>query len=185
MACGFPGKRTTMNIDPEERERRAMSLFREGYNCSQAVALAFSDVIASCNGMTEAQISSAAGGFGGGFARLREVCGCVSGMTFVAGVLKPSPAAPGCHGTSAAGSAPSAMGARKECYALVQELAAEFREENGSIICRELLGLRTGQSDAPGPSERTAEFYKARPCERLVGSAARILAGQPDILGLE
>lgn len=148
-------------MDIDEREDRAMALFREGYNCCQSVALAFSDVIASCNGMSTEQIAAVAGGFGGGFGRLREVCGCVSGMTFVAGALHPS---------SPAGDA------RKECYALVQEFAEAFRAENGAIVCRDLLGLRSGAKDAPQPAERTPAYYKARPCERLVGSAARIVA---------
>ena len=146
-----------MSIDPAERESRARALFREGYNCSQSVALAFSDVLSGLVSVSEDQIAALAGGFGGGFARLREVCGCVSGMTLVAGALRPSPPT-------------------RDTYALVQELARAFGEENGSIVCRELLGLRAGLKEAPVPSERTPEFYKARPCERLVGSAARILA---------
>ena len=167
----------SMKIDPSERESRAMSLFRDGYNCAQSVALAFSDVLQECSGVTEGQIAAFSGGFGGGFGRLREVCGCVSGMTFVAGALKPSPAAPGCHGVSS--EAPTeALEARKATYALVQSLAESFRTENGSIVCRDLLGLKAAHKDGPLPSGRTPEYYKARPCERLVGSAARILAGQ-------
>lgn len=142
-----------MTIDPSERESRAMAYFRDGYNCCQSVALAFSDFLL---GMTDEQIAALTGGFGGGFGRLREVCGSVSGMTFVAGALEHSD--------------------KKATYALVQELAGMFREENGSIVCRELLGLRVGQKDSPQPAERTPEYYKARPCERIVGSAARILA---------
>jgi len=147
--------------DPDERESRAMALFREGYNCCQSVALAFSDILEACNGMTPGQISSVTGGFGGGFGRLREVCGSVSGMTFVAGALRPTTAE---------------ADARKECYSLVQELAGAFRERNGSIVCRELLGMKAGMKDAPLPEARTPEYYRARPCERLVGDAARILS---------
>lgn len=148
-------------MDIDEREDRAMALFREGYNCCQSVALAFSDVIEGCNGMSEGQIAAVTGGFGGGFGRLREVCGCVSGMTFVAGAIHPY--SPSCD-------------ARKECYSLVQELAEAFRAENGAIVCRELLGLKAGRKDVPQPAERTPAYYAARPCERLVGSAARVVA---------
>lgn len=195
-------------IDIEERAARAMGLFRDGYNCCQSVALAFSDVLDEHTGMTPEQIAAVTGGFGGGLARLREVCGCVSGLAFVAGALRPSPPVPGGHGSSfatapepaqgchnhasgpepasapapAPGPAPasapasSPMEAKKACYALVQELAESFRRENGAVVCRELLGLRSGRKDPPQPSERTGAYYKARPCERLVGSAARILA---------
>ena len=194
-------------IDIEERAARAMGLFRDGYNCCQSVALAFSDVLDEHTGMTPEQIAAVTGGFGGGLARLREVCGCVSGLAFVAGALRPSPPVPGGHGSSfatapepvqgypapvqgchtpapAPGPAPasapvpasSPMEAKKACYALVQELAESFRRENGAVVCRELLGLRSGRKDPPQPSERTGAYYKVRPCERLVGSAARILA---------
>lgn len=148
-----------MKIDIDERESRAREFFHSGYNCCQAVALAFSDVA----GMDEAAIAAAASGFGGGFGRLREVCGCVSGMTLIAGLTAPA-------------ADPSDLEARRANYALVQELAESFREENGSIICRELLGLAAGTKDGPMPSARTPEYYKTRSCEDRVASAARILA---------
>jgi len=167
-----------MIIDINERERKAMQLFKEGHNCAQSVALAFSDVIQIKQGMTEDQIRAVMSGFGGGIGRLREVCGTVSGMTFVAGAVCPAPATAGGHG----------MQEKARNYDLVQELAGRFRQENGSIICRELLDLRAKaveakqlaamQSTAPTPSERTPEYYKARPCEQLVGIAARILAAR-------
>lgn len=140
-----------------------MRLFHEGYNCCQSVALAFSDVLKERAGLDEQQIMALASGFGGGIGRLREVCGCVSGMTMVAGALCPAPAG-----------SPK----RAENYALVQELAEEYRKENGSIVCRDLLGLRVAQKESPVPSERTAEYYKARPCEELVGCAARIIGNK-------
>jgi len=201
-----------MQIDIDERERKAMQLFKEGYNCAQSVALAFSDIIGQEQGLSEEQIGAAMTGFGGGFGRLREVCGTVSGMTFVAGCVCPAPAITGGHGVQEKekekekeqekkleGETPQKQKARN--YELVQELAGRFKEENGSIICRELLELRAKavaagreqsvdatrqlveakqlaamHSTAPTPSERTAEYYKARPCEQLVGIAARILA---------
>lgn len=155
----------------EERQRRAMELFREGgYNCCQAVALAFSDICAQA-GISESAVATLSSGFGGGMARMREVCGTVSGMTFLAGVISPA-------------TNPTDRSERTSNYALVQELAAAFRAANGSIVCRELLGQRAASSsqqcpvESPQPSERTPEFYATRPCERLVGSAAGIVAGK-------
>jgi len=151
-----------MKIDPEERAQKAQSYFREGYNCTQSVVLAFSD-LCSEKGLTEEVLKAVTSGFGGGMARMREVCGAVSGMTFLAGLISPA-----AH--------PSIREERTANYRLVQEFAAIFREQNGSIVCRELLQLRSRVAEAPEPSERTESYYKSRPCERLIGCAARIVA---------
>ena len=91
---------------------------------------------------------------------MREVCGTVSGMAIVAGIL---------YGYAD----PKIPGAVQKHYALVQELAGKFREINGSIICRELLGDNSALRPTPDP--RNAEYYKKRPCPELVGIAADIL----------
>ena len=143
----------------DKRAERAEQIFQSGYNCCQAVALAFSDILP----LSEEQIKAATSGFGGGFARLREVCGAVSGMTFVAGFVCPA-------------TDPTVMSQRQANYALVQQWIEKFRAERGSIICRELLGLEAGKKESPKPSERTQGFYHARPCVINVGLAARIVA---------
>ena len=131
----------------------------QGYNCCQSVAMAFSDVL----GLDTDKIAELASGFGGGFARMREVCGCVSGMTVVAGALSPA-------------SDPLDKQARTNNYSLVQSLAGDFRELHGSIVCRELLGLRAGAPrESPVPSDRTPQYYHSRKCADLVASAAQIL----------
>ena len=133
----------------------AGELFLEGCNCSQAVFLAFSDMT-GIDRKLAARISSP---FGGGMGRMREVCGAVSGMLMVAGLL---------YGYDD----PKADAAKKELYKLVQAQAGAFREEVGSIICREIL--KNPPSD-PNPSPRTAEYYAQRPCARMVFTAAKIL----------
>lgn len=148
-----------MTYTPEERSRMAREYFRQGYNCAQSVLLAFQDV----TGLTAVQSATFASGFGGGMGRLREVCGAVSGMIFIAGALSPF-------------TDPSDKEAKKDCYTLVQEFAEAFRKENGSIVCRELLGLRLARKDSPVPEARTGQYYSSRPCERLVGCAAEIVA---------
>lgn len=65
--------------------------------------------------------------------------------------------------------------AKKQHYANVQALAAKFREENGSIICRELLKLHANENNDPNPTPRDAKFFHARPCMGFVASAVRIL----------
>ena len=146
-------------IDPEERSERARAYFKEGYNCCQAVLLAFQDII----GLPEEKIAGISSGFGGGMGRLREVCGAFSAMTFMTGVICPA-------------DDPSRAEGRRANYALVQEFADKFRKENGSIICREQLQLRASQKESPAPSVRDENWYKTRPCERLVVSSARLIA---------
>lgn len=136
---------------------KAMHLFLGGYNCAQAVAVAFCDV----TGLGEKETARMVSAFGGGMGRMREVCGAVSGMWIILGV-KQGYTNVGDHEEKAA------------LYTTVQKLAAKFREENGSIICRDLLG--GNPSSTPNPSERNAAYYKKRPCVDLVGSAARIIA---------
>ena len=136
---------------------KAAELFLSGYNCAQAVAAAFGDV----TGLTERQAAKMASAFGGGMGRMREVCGAVSGMLMVLSYL---------YGYDTPGDDIS----KRKLYGQVQELAAAFREENGSIICREIL--KNPPSD-PNPTPRTAEFYAKRPCAKMVMTAARLLDG--------
>lgn len=137
-------------------EYLAADLFLNGSNCAQAVLLAFGDV----TGLEPALAAKLSSSFGGGLGRLREVCGAVSGMLMVAGLL---------YGYDNPGEEDAA---KKAHYQLVQELCGRFREETGSIICREIL--KNPPSD-PNPSPRTAEYYQTRPCAKMVMTAARIL----------
>lgn len=134
---------------------KAAELFLQGYNCAQSVAVAFCDV----TGLTPEFAAKMASSFGGGMGRMREVCGGVSGMLMVAGLL---------YGYAV----PGDDTVKKEHYARVQALAGEFREQVGSIICRDIL--KNPPSD-PNPTPRTEEFYKKRPCARMVFLAAQIL----------
>ena len=167
-------------IDIEERVKKARRLFKEGgYNCCQAVVLAYNDVF----GLSDETAAALSSGFGGGMGRMREVCGSVSGMVLLAGLLKPA-------------TDPSDKAARTGNYALVQEVAGEFKAINGSIICRDLLGLGAtapasapantadihGIPESPVPSDRTPEYYKKRPCEELVGISARIIGEKIKLL---
>ena len=134
---------------------RAVELFVEGYNCAQAVAAAFGDL----TGLDEKTAAKMASCFGGGMGRMREVCGAVSGMLLVAGIL---------YGYDD----PKATKEKRDLYAQVQAMAGQFRQELGSIVCRDLL--KNPPSD-PNPTPRTEQFYKERPCARMVATAARIM----------
>ncbi|MCR4687101.1 MAG: C-GCAxxG-C-C family protein [Lachnospiraceae bacterium] len=139
------------------RREMAMANFMKGYNCSQSVVLAFADMLP----VNEADLLKMASSFGGGMGRLREVCGSVSGMFIVIGLL---------YGYDGPETGP----VKAEHYKRVQELAHRFEEKHGSIVCRELLGLNV-KREAPTPEARTKEYYKKRPCPEIIGDAAEIL----------
>lgn len=145
-------------MTPTEYREIAVAHFKEGFNCSQSVLLTFAE---DCQLERETALKIAAS-FGGGMGRLREVCGAVSGMFMAAGLL---------YGYSSADD----NKAKTAHYALIQQLAENFRKKNKSIVCRDLLGL-DNKSDSPKPESRTNEYYKKRPCAELVGDAAEILA---------
>ncbi len=137
--------------------QQAKALFLEGYNCAQAVFGAFYEEL----GLEFDMAMKLSSGFGGGMGRLREVCGAVSGMFMVFNMK---------HGYTS----PTDKEGKMELYRHIQELAKRFEEENGSIICRELLGLSEKKS-TPTPEARTKEYYKKRPCAELVELAADIV----------
>ncbi len=139
-------------------KERAVELFKEGYNCSQSVFVAF------CHrfGIDEETAKKISAGLGGGLGRMREVCGAVSGAAMVIGSI--------CAGVDGEDSE-----SKQKNYELVREFADRFKKENGSIICRELLGLDIEMEKSAQPEKRTAEYYKKRPCVELVECAAEIL----------
>lgn len=136
----------------------AKEYFEQGYNCSQSVALAFADEV----GMDSKLIARLTGGFGGGMGRMREVCGTVSGTAFVLSAL---------YGYSY----PTDADAKAQLYADVQKVAGEFKDKNGSVVCRDLLGLTQDGFDNPQPEKRTDSYYKKRPCSDLVKMSADFL----------
>lgn len=152
-------KKIVLKKSPEEYCEIAKGLFLEGYNCSQSVVLTFADEL----GLPKEIAAKLASSFGGGMGRLREVCGTVSGMFIVAGLISGY-------------SEPKDYEGKKEHYKRIQELAQKFKESEGSIICRELLGLKKSGADSFVPEKRTDEYYKKRPCKDLAGLSAKIVS---------
>lgn len=141
----------------ENKSDKAVTLFCEGYNCSQAVLGAYCEEL-GLDMQTAMKLSSS---FGGGMGKLREVCGAVSSMFMIAGLK---------YGYAD----PKDPVSKQKHYELIQKLAQKFKEKNGSIICRELLKLQE-EHDSPVPEARTEKYYKERPCAALVKSAAEII----------
>lgn len=145
-----------MIMETKDRIEKAVELFKSGYNCSQSVVGAFADMY----GFTEEQAFRMSASFGGGIGRMRQTCGAACGMFLLAGLEKGA-----VEGKDREGKAAN--------YALVQDLAAEFKKRNGSLICAELLGLRKPEGSSV-PEARTEQYYAKRPCARMVEVAAQI-----------
>ena len=149
------------NQEIDQRVERAVENFMAGYGCCQSVVAAFADLY----GLDDTLAKKVAAGFGGGVGRMRMMCGAVSGIVMLTGL--------DCGQTEG-----SDREGKSACYKVVQELLARSKQENGSLICAEILGIQGHQKAVCNyvASERTAEYYKTRPCAAKVESAARIFA---------
>lgn len=141
----------------EERINQAVELFKEGFNCSQSVVAAFADKY----GFTREQALRMSASFGGGIGRMRETCGAACGLFMLAGLETGAT-----EGADREGKAAN--------YALVQELAKEFKQRNGALRCADLLGLSKKEPIVSTPEARTNQYYAKRPCVKMVEEAARI-----------
>lgn len=145
------------NEEIEVRVEKAKTLFKQGFNCSQSVFAACVDLYGIEDEALALRLSAS---FGGGIGRMRQTCGAACGMFMLAGLE---------NGSAVVGDAEG----KKQNYALVQNLAEKFKQENGSLICAELLGIAPKPQE-PTPEARTEEYYKKRPCAEMVASAVRI-----------
>ena len=143
----------------EDRIERAVENFKKGYNCTQSVVEAFADLY----GIDTDVALRMAASFGGGIGRMRLTCGTASGMFLLAGL-------------ETGVTDPTDRAGKGANYAVVQQLAAEFKEALGSIVCADLLGLNRNAPTPPTPEARTAEYYRKRPCPEIVRTAATIYA---------
>lgn len=141
----------------EQRVEKARALFKQGFNCSQSVFAACADIYGIDD---EALALKLAASFGGGIGRMRMTCGAACGMFLLAGLE---------NGSATVGDAEG----KKQNYTLVQDLAAQFEAENGSLICAELLGIASKPQE-PTPEARTEAYYQKRPCVDMVANAVRI-----------
>ncbi len=139
------------------KAEKAKELFLSGYNCSQSIAGAFCDEL----GLSFEKAVKLSSGFGGGMGRMREVCGAFSGIVMVLSALE--------------GYDSPNDDEKKVLYEKVQKLAEKAKNENGSIICRELLSLKENENSNPTPQKRTTEYYASRPCVEIVFNTAKVL----------
>ncbi|WP_300727727.1 C-GCAxxG-C-C family protein [uncultured Bacteroides sp.] len=150
----------------EERIEKAVALFKEGYNCAQSVVAAYADLY----GFTQEQALRMAASFGGGIGRMRETCGAACGMFLLAGLERCAVDGADREGKSAN-------------YALVQELAEKFKNENRHLRCADLLGLSKKEPVVSEAEARTPQYYAKRPCTKMVESGARIFGNFLESIG--
>ncbi|MDD2458117.1 MAG: C-GCAxxG-C-C family protein [Eubacteriales bacterium] len=141
---------------------RAEALFKSGYNCAQSMIGAFEGEI----GIDFETSIRLAASFGGGMGRLREVCGALTGLFMVIGL-------------QSGYSDPEDHEAKTRHYQRVQDLAAQFRDRFGTLLCRDLLELEESISE-PVPEKRTEEYYQRRPCAQYIRFAASLLDTMPE-----
>lgn len=141
----------------QSRVEDAVRTFESGYNCAQSVFATYADIF-GIDKETALKLSSP---MGAGVGRMREICGTVCGMAMLAGLKEGN-------------TDPENDEGKERIYSLVREMSDKFRDENGTIICRELLG-KTRREQSARPEKRTREYYTGRPCSRLVASASRLI----------
>lgn len=116
----------------------------KGYNCAQAVACTYSDLV----GMDEETIFRLTEALGAGMGNMEGTCGAVSGACILAGLKN----------STGNLDIPNSKG---QTYKLSREILNEFKEQNGSVVCKDLKGTETGKV--------------LRPCEECIKDAARIV----------
>lgn len=170
-------RNTIVSIVEDERVAKAVGFFKQGYNCSQSVAMTFADLY----GIPEPLMARFSASFGGGIGRMRETCGSACAMFMLAGLEVQDVDDTASILDYERNPYPS-QELKKKDYEVVQHLASAFRAKTGSIICKELLGLNKQRADGTipeieivaTPEARTDEYYKKRPCIRMVETAVRI-----------
>lgn len=135
---------------------KALNYFHRGFNCAQSVFTAFADQV----GMNEEAALRLSSAFGAGLGRMRGTCGAFSGLCMVAGFCK--------------GNLTGTPDDKEIIFSLTRELADTFRQEFGTLSCRELLHLDEKMESSARPNERTPDYYAARPCERCVAFCAEL-----------
>ncbi len=144
----------------QSRVGEAVRKFEDGYNCAQAVFATYADLF----GMSKEEALRISSPLGAGMGRMREVCGAVSAMALLVGLKEGN-------------IDPEDKDAQAKTYQMVRTLSDGFAKEQGSIICKELLGLMKRETGAK-PAERTQEYYMTRPCSKAVACAAKQIEEQ-------
>ena len=185
-------------FDPEERSRRAEENFRKGYNCCQSVLLAFADILEANSLASKEQLIALGSGFGGGMGRLREVCGSFSAAVAMAGFILPA-CNPGnleerkdnyalvqefalsfkqMNGGSIV--CKELLGLAKQTNPANQASAGNGAQNakaaTGTMDSGAAAQVPASAPESPMPSARTEEYYRKRPCGRIIASSALIIA---------
>jgi len=138
------------------RVERAVSCFKEGFSCSQAILSTYGEQF----GLNREMALKVSGAFGGGMGRMGETCGAVTGAFMVIGLR---------YGKTKVEDEQT----KERAYNLVKEFVDKFRSRNGSIVCRELLGCDISTSD--GMKIIREKKFITTLCPKFVHDAAEII----------
>lgn len=133
---------------------KALELFSQKYHCSQAVLAAFAEE----SGITEKQALKLGGCFGGGMCK-GEVCGACTGALMVLGLK---------YGQCEIDDTDS----KAKTNDVTVRFLESFKDENGSYICRELLGCDLSTSEGKEYAREHNLFTEF--CPKMVASAVKI-----------
>lgn len=133
----------------------AVSLFQDGFNCSQSVFCTFCEKY----GISQKDALKLACGFGGGM-RCGEVCGAVSGAVMVIGLK---------YGQYDRHD----VERKQECYRKTVEFTDAFKEKNNSIICKSILECDI--SDPAGMEEAKQKGLFQTTCNQMITDAVELL----------
>jgi C_GCAxxG_C_C family probable redox protein len=139
----------------DTKVEQAVSLFKQGYNCSQAILAAY----AEHPDLSRKTALKLACGFGGGM-QMAETCGAVTGAFMVIG-LKYGPADA------------EDKNAKEKTYELVREFVEKFNSRNGSVICKELLGCDISTREGAKIAKENNLFSSL--CPKMIRDAAEII----------
>lgn len=134
---------------------RAVSLFQEGFNCSQSVLAAWCGRF----GLEEETALKMAGGLGGGIGRTGGICGALTGAILVLGLR---------YGTAD----PKDKNTKYDLYRKTQTLMEQFKANADSLYCRQLLGFDLSTPEGLAASKRPGAFEE---CPQFVRLAAELL----------
>ena len=143
------------NLDKDkaaQRVERAVSCFKEGFSCSQAILSTYGEEL----GIDKATALKISAPFGGGMARMGETCGAVTGAFMVIGLR---------HAVS--------KEEKEKLYCLINKFVERFKSKNASIVCKELLGYDIGTAEGKKAVKEKGLIDTL--CPKLVRDAAEIL----------
>ena len=139
------------------KTEQAVEYMKNGYNCAQSIVKAFA---ADAGVTNENELIQIAAPFGGGIGRNGFVCGALTGAAMIIGKI---------YGNKE----PSDLEGREKAYNITNQLLDEFKNEHGSILCKELISIDMRNADELAKARETGVFQNQ--CPVFVMTAGKLL----------